>query len=378
MSTSTAPTTTDASDLRVGVIGLGFAGTTHLDAFTALPGATVVALSGQEPARLAELAESRGVPETYADWEDLVARDDLDIVSIGVPNALHHPIAVAALRSGKHVFCEKPLATTADLAAEMVGAATAADRVLEVAYNHRRRADVAYLARYLAEEPIGRVYHSRASWLRRQGVPGIDSWFTNKAAAGGGPLIDLGSHVLDIALSLLGEPRVTHVSAVAYNELGRAGRGGSSGGGPVSSRSSHAFDVEDFASALLRFEDGGSLHLEASWASYSKAHEDISVELLGSEGGVRLHVDNYNTEGTVTIYRDVAGAPTIERPAVQVPAGHHQSVIAEFLDTIRAGETAGGELRFAGHHGEYALHRSRVIDAAYASAAAGHELEVPA
>jgi predicted dehydrogenase len=349
MSTSTAPTSSDAPDLRVGVIGLGFAGTTHLDAFTALPGATVVALSGQEPARLAELAESRGVPETYADWEDLVARDDLDIVSIGVPNALHHPIAVAALRSGKHVFCEKPLATTADLAAEMVEAATAADRVLEVAYNHRRRADVAYLARYLAEEPIGRVYHSRASWLRRQGVPGIDSWFTNKAAAGGGPLIDLGSHVLDIALSLLGEPRVTHVSAVAYNELGRAGRGGSSGGGPVSSRSTHAFDVED-----------------------------ISVELLGSEGGVRLHVDNYNTEGTVTIYRDVAGAPTIERPAVQVPAGHHQSVIAEFLDTIRAGETAGGELRFAGHHGEYALHRSRVIDAAYASAAAGHELEVPA
>jgi predicted dehydrogenase len=171
---------------------------------------------------------------------------------------------------------------------------------------------------------------------------------------------------------------VTHVSAVAYNELGRAGRGGSSGGGPVSSRSTHAFDVEDFASALLRFEDGGSLHLEASWASYSKAHEDISVELLGSEGGVRLHVDNYNTEGTVTIYRDVAGAPTIERPAVQVPSGHHQSVIAEFLETIRAGESAGGELRFAGHHGEYALHRSRVIDAAYASAAAGHELEVPA
>ncbi|HXH33686.1 MAG TPA: Gfo/Idh/MocA family oxidoreductase [Plantibacter sp.] len=376
--TSTTPEQQGAQELRVGVIGLGFAGSTHLDAFTALPGATVVALSGQEPARLAELSGSRGVPDTYADWEDLVARDDLDIVSIGVPNALHHPIAVAALRSGKHVFCEKPLATTAELAAEMVEAATAADRVLEVAYNHRRRADVAYLARYLAEEPIGRVYHSRASWLRRQGVPGIDSWFTNKTAAGGGPLIDLGSHVLDIALSLLGEPRVTHVSAVAYNELGRAGRGGSSGGGPVSNRSSHAFDVEDFASALLRFEDGGSLHLEASWASYSKAHEDISVELLGSEGGVRLHVDNYNTDGTVTIYRDVAGAPTVERPTVHVPAGHHQSVIAEFLDTIRAGERAGGELRFAGHHGEYALHRSRVIDAAYASAAAGHEVEVSA
>jgi predicted dehydrogenase len=361
-------------ELRVGVIGLGFAGSTHLDAYRALPGATVVALAGQEPARLAELAETREVPDTYADWQDLVARDDLDIVSIGVPNALHHPIAVAALDSGKHVFCEKPLATTAALAEEMVAAARRADRVLEVAFNHRRRADVAFIARYLAEHPIGRVYHARASWLRRQGVPGIDSWFTDKQAAGGGPLIDLGSHVLDIALSLLGEPRVTHVSAVAYNELGRAGRGGRAGaGGPVSARSMHEFGVEDFASALLRLDSGASLQLEAAWASYSKADDDIEVELLGSEGGVRLNVHDHATEGTITVYGDALGAPVVSRPDVPVPAGHHRAVIAEFLDAIRAGEDRSAP-RYVGHYGEYALHRSRVIDAAYASAAAGHEV----
>ncbi|ROQ36490.1 putative dehydrogenase [Frondihabitans sp. PhB188] len=372
---TTLPTPTDTTELRVGVVGLGFAGTTHLDAYTALPGARVVALAGQEAGRLAELAETRGVEATYADWQDLVARDDLDIVSIGVPNDLHHPIAMAALESGKHVFCEKPLATTGDLAAEMVAAARAADRVLEVAYNHRRRADVQFLRRELDENPIGRVYHARASWLRRSGVPGIDSWFTSKAAAGGGPLIDLGSHVLDIALYLMGEPTVTAVSAVAYNELGRAGRGGSTRGGPVSARGGHAFDVEDFANALLRFADGSSLQLQASWASYSKAHEDIEVELLGAEGGVRLHVDDYSTDGTVTLYSDVAGAPTVSRPDVHVPAGHHQSVIEEFLATIREGAD-GAAPRYAGHHGEYALHRSRVVDAVYESAAAGREVSV--
>ncbi len=176
MSTRTTTATTDtAPPLRVGVIGLGFAGTTHLDAYTAVPGVEVVALAGQETDRLHELADSRGVPHRYEDWQDLVARDDLDIVSIGVPNALHHPIAVAALESGKHVFCEKPLATTGDQAQEMVDAAVRNDRVLEVAYNHRRRADVQFLSGHLAQRdadgngPLGHVYHARASWLRRAG-----------------------------------------------------------------------------------------------------------------------------------------------------------------------------------------------------------------
>src|SRR4051812_29405879 len=213
-------------DLRVGVIGLGFAGTTALDAFRSLAGVEVVALAGQERPRLEELGTTRGVPHLYHDWEDLVAREDLDIVSIGVPNHLHHPIALAALGSGKHVFCEKPLAPTGALAQEMVDAAMRHDRVLEIAFNHRRRADVQYLRRYLDEHDIGRIYHARASWRRRAGIPGIGSWFTNKAMAGGGPMIDLGPHVLDIALHLLGEPRVTRVSAVTYGELGRQGRGG--------------------------------------------------------------------------------------------------------------------------------------------------------
>lgn len=367
-------TDTSTDDLRVGVIGLGFAGSTHLDAFTDLPGATVVALAGQEPARLEELGRSRGVPHLYADWQDLVARDDLDIVSIGVPNDLHHPIAMAALQSGKHVFCEKPLATTGDLAAEMVAAAKAADRVLEVAYNHRRRADVSFLGDFLADDPIGEIYHARASWLRRSGIPGLGSWFTSRTTAGGGPLIDLGSHVLDIALHLMGEPRVVTASAVTYNELGRRGRGGGTKV-PASSDGTHAFDVEDFASALLRFHTGASLLLQASWASYSKNHEDIEVELLGSTGGARLHVDDYSTDGTLTLYSDVEGVPTVARPAVHVPSGHHRTVIAGFLEAIRQGEGTSTP-RYTNHYGEYALHRSRVVDAIYASAAAGHEVEV--
>jgi predicted dehydrogenase len=370
----TSPSRTDSAEgldptrvLRAGVIGLGFAGTTHLDAYTALPGVEVVALAGQESERLAMLGETRGVPNLYEDWEDLVARDDLDIVSIGTPNFLHHPVAMAALRSGKHVFCEKPLAPTGALAAEMVDAARSANRVLEIAYNHRRRADVQYLSRYLESGPLGSVYHARASWTRRRGIPGLGSWFTSKALAGGGPLVDLGSHVLDIALYLLGEPRVTSVSAVAYSELGKHGRGGRQG--TKTTGSGHLFEVEDFASALLRLDSGGSLQLEASWAGYTKDDDDIAIELLGSTGGARLFVENYATDDTLRLYADVEGEPVTITPQVHVPAGHHQAVIEEFLATIRSGE-------WSTSFGDYALHRSRVLDAVYESAREGREVSV--
>ena len=355
------------TDLRVGVIGLGFAGTTHLDAYAALPGVKVVALAGQEEPRLQELGATRGVPDLYHDWEDLVARDDLDIVSIGVPNHLHHPIAIAALASGKHVFCEKPLANTGDLAQGMSDAARRVNRVLEIAFNHRRRADVQFLSRQLASNDIGRIYHARGSWRRHAGIPGLGSWFTNKEMAGGGPMIDLGSHVLDIVLHLMGEPRVTAVSAVAYGELGRAGRGGATSAGKTGG--TRAFEVEDFASALLRLDDGASIHLEAAWANYSADEEDISVELLGSTGGARLFVRDYATDDTIRLYSESDGVQLTTTPTVHVPHGHHRAVIEEFLATIRSGERANS-------YGEYALHRSRILDAVYESARENKEVPV--
>jgi predicted dehydrogenase len=163
------------------------------------------------------------------------------------------------------------------------------------------------------------------------------------------------------------EPRVTSVSAVAYEELGRAGRGGRAGS--TTTGGTRTFEVEDFASALLRLDTGGSIHLETSWASYSADEEDISVELLGATGGVRLFVRDYATDDTIRIYSDVAGAPAVTVPSVHVPSGHHLSVITEFVATVRSGSWADA-------YGEYALHRSRVIDAVYESARANREVTV--
>ncbi len=366
-SSRTSSATTASAPLRVGIVGLGM-GSVHLEAYAAIPGVEVVALAGKELERRTELGAQYGVPVLLDSWEELVALPDLDIVSVATPNALHHPITIAALAAGKHVFCEKPLALDTAEAREMVAAAIAHDRVLEVAFNHRRRADVQYAKRYLDEVGIGRIYHARASWKRRAGIPGLRSWFTSKRMAGGGALIDLGPHVLDSLLFLLGERKVVAVSAVAHGELGRAGYGAMDRTEQMANDTG-AFEVEDLASALLRFDDGSSAAFEITWAGHTVDDEDISIELLGVDGGLRLFVPRYASDNTLRVYRDVAGRPVDIVPEVHVPGGEHPIVIAEFLEHVRSGQ-------WEHHRGEFALHRTEIIDACYRSAAEGREIRL--
>jgi len=361
------PTVTPSklTPLRVGVIGLGI-GAVHVAAFSGIRGVEVIALAGKEPDRRHELGEQYGVTNLFEHWEDLVALDDVDVVSIATPNLLHHPIALAALAAGKHVFCEKPLALDTAQAREMVDSAIAHDRVLEVAFNHRHRADVQFARSYIETEGIGRVYHSRASWKRRSGIPGLHSWFTNPAMAGGGALIDLGPHVLDSLLFLLGEPRVVAVSAVTHGELGRAGYGAMDRAEQMASDTG-AFDVEDLASALFRLDDGSSVAFEISWAGHTVDDEDISIELLGEDGGIRLFVPRYKSEDTLRIYRDFSGTPLTITPEVSVHGGDHARVITAFVEVVLSGS-------WTEHRGQYALHRTAVLDACYRSAAEGREV----
>jgi predicted dehydrogenase len=198
--------------LRAGVVGLGYAGEQHLKIFVRVPGVEPVALASLEEDRLGELGGRYGVPDLYTSWEELVARDDLDIVSIGAPNNLHAPIAIAALEGGRHVLCEKPLARNGAEAQRIVSAARKADRAVHIAFTQRERGDVQALKRHIEEGNLGRIYHAKATWMRRNGIPGMGGWFTSKELAGGGPLIDLGVHMIDMAIYLMGEPEVQTVS----------------------------------------------------------------------------------------------------------------------------------------------------------------------
>ena len=218
-----------------------------------------------EPARRTR-REVRHPARLYRDWKDLVADGGFDVVSVAVPTFLHAPIAVGALDAGIHVLSEKPIARNGVEAQTMVDAAHAAGRVLEVAFNHRRRGDIEALKSAIDAGQIGRPYFAKAAWLRRQGIPGLGSWFTNREMAGGGPLIDIGVHVLDYALDLFGEPQVLAVSACTHSELGPRGRGGN--GSYTAAAENNSFEVEDLASLpSCAWRAAASLLIETSWAS---------------------------------------------------------------------------------------------------------------
>lgn len=368
MSTATNPGAATGADtgatIKAAVIGLGWAGQQHMDAYATLPGVELVAIAGMEDGPRAELGEKYGVTRLYRDWHELVEDGGIDVVSVAVPTFLHAPIAVGALEAGIHVLSEKPIARTADEAQAMVDAAHTADRVLEVAFNHRRRGDIEALKAAIDAGQIGRPYHARAIWLRRAGIPALGSWFTNREMAGGGPLIDIGVHVLDYALHLFGEPTVTAVSAVTHSELGSRGRGGAAGN---KQDVGSAYEVEDLASLLLRLEGGGSIVLETSWAAYRPAGDEFGITIYGTEGGADLRVVDYAPAGELTIFTG-EGEATSDVNVAADPGRGHLAVVETFLEHVA--DTAN----WAQYDGSRALDRARVIDAAYESARRGAEV----
>jgi predicted dehydrogenase len=355
-----------SNKLRVGIIGAGV-GRAHAEGYAALPDRVdLAAIAGLDTERVLALAAKYGVKQTYREYQDLLASPDIDAVSIAVPNALHAPVTIEALQAGKHVLVEKPLARNAAEGRSMIAAAEQAGKVLMISFNHRQRNDVQWLRRYIESGALGKIYYAKAYWMRRKGIPGLNSWFVNKEQAGGGPLIDLGVHVLDIAMFLLGEPKPLAVSASTYAEFGPRGLKGWEW--KQSTGASVHYEVEDLATAFIRLEGGTTMLLEASWATHSSAGDDYGVVIYGTEGGAELTIKNYGHENTVRLFTDVHGLPYDSMPAIPRGGGHVQ-VVERFVAAILDGAPAIPGAREG-------LRRAEVIDACYASATAGREVTI--
>ena len=271
------------------------------------------------------------------------------------------------------MLSEKPIALDGAEAQRMVRAARKADRVLDVAFNHRQRGDIQKLKALIDEGRLGRPYYAKAWWLRRTGIPTVGSWFTRREFAGGGPLVDIGVHVLDWSLFLLGDPKVVAVSASTYDLLATNGFGaGSSGGykGKTGAGDGEApqFDVEDLASVFMRLHDGGTLLVEASWAAHRRDGDEFGITMYGTDAGAELIVDNYAPKGDLQVFTDDGG----EAVATRVPVKHgraHKAVIEQFVDKIRAGD-------WRRYDGAGAAALARVVDACYLSAAEQREVRL--
>ncbi|RKN84906.1 Gfo/Idh/MocA family protein [Paenibacillus ginsengarvi] len=347
---------------RLGIIGAGNIGAVHAGEFSKLADLCEIAAITDVAKPLAESrAKQFGIPVVEESPEKLIENRDIDAVIIGVPNKFHADLAIAALEAGKHVLLEKPMGLDSEHAKRIVRAQRATGNVLMV--SHQMRWDwVPLQVKKQAEAgALGRIYSAKTGWYRRKGIPGWGTWFTRKDMSGGGPLIDIGVHMLDLALYLMGDPKPVAVSGAVYAEFGPKKKGIGTWGTP---NWNGVWDVEDLSTALIRMEDGSTLTLEVSWAVHMDTDSKPFIHLMGSEGGASIR----GAEGkflTEAFDRDM-------EVALKTPAndeGPRIRLSRHFLDCVLNG-TQPLPSAITG------LTNNLIIDAIYESSRTGSEVKL--
>lgn len=276
----------------VGVIGCGSIGMFHLDRYVKLKEAEVVAACDIDEQALKEVKARFGVENLYVDYHDLLERDDVEAVSVCLPNYLHAPVTIEALKAGKHVLCEKPPALNSREVEEMFNTAKKAGRKLLIGLTRRYASITSVAKSYVEDGFLGEVYMAKCGWLRRKGIPGMGSWFTTKSMAGSGAVFDIGVHALDTTFWLMGDFKAKSVVASTYAKFGPKGKGAGRWGKPVPGG---PFDVEDLGMAFIRMESGATVFMEVSWASFAP-REGFYVHLFGDKAGLEYPVMRFVTE----------------------------------------------------------------------------------
>ena len=317
------------SKLRIGVIGLGM-GQGHVQVFNDLPRSEVVAICDKDKAWLDHCKQAWGTRHAFSSWEDLVTCDEVDAVAVCLPTIFHDPVTIAALKAGKHVLCEKPMAANAEKAQAMADAAKASGKTLMISYNQRFGSDIQYLKKYIDEGHLGDIYFVRTAWRRSMGAfPTSDAaratgkysrnWF-NEKSMGGGVCTDLGSHIVDLAMYLTGFPKVKQVVGMAYSKFL-----------PESLKSIGAVgDADDHSVGFAKFENGMSMQIEASFGSYIE-HEKIVQAFYGDKGGAHRESGQ-----PVKLFGQTAGQYSTTIPRIDMPGS---SPMEHFVDCVLDGKT---------------------------------------
>lgn len=272
--------------LKGAIIGCGgIANVAHAAAY-GKGRAEIVALCDIIPEKMDKIERRLGVKANkYTDYKELIEKEKLDFVDICTPNYLHADIAIYAMQHGINAFSEKPDTVSVEKVLEMQKVQQETNTHLMVMRNNRYWYSTVELKKMIEKGEFGEIYTGRCGWIRKRGIPGKGGWFTTKAQSGGGPLIDLGVHMIDLAIYLMGNPKAVAVTGSTYNKFackddsqdsvhskfGEAVEGGT-------------FDVEDLAIGFIKFDNGASLQIEFSWAS-NIDKESSFVELRGEEKG---------------------------------------------------------------------------------------------
>ncbi|ADB59325.1 oxidoreductase domain protein [Haloterrigena turkmenica DSM 5511] len=350
----------------IGIVGLGGMGNLHARSVQEL-GATVV--TGADPVvdQRSQFADEFGA-RTYETHEELVVDEAVDAVIVTTPNRFHEPIAVAALEAGCDVLVEKPLAHTLESAERIAEAAAREDGICMVGFHNRHAASMAMFDKQHARGRFGDLTHVEANYVRRRGVPGPGSWFTNPELAGGGALLDIGVHALDLALYALDFPEIVEVSGVTQTAFGTSEEyADPEGFGDNWDAEAETYEVDDSVSAFIRCTDGQTISLEAAWAT--NREESMDFRVRGTQSGAQFTIGDTNLQileaGTAGCdhYADVnmSGDATVTGYVEQ------DERFLEAVATAGAPET---------NTVEEALTVQRVIDAIYRSSESGRATQL--
>ncbi len=347
--------------LKVGIIGLGGIAHTHVPGWQASPHAELVAGADVNEAVFPAWREKHGVAKLYTDPADIINDPGIDIVDICSPNMVHAEQAIAALSAGKHVICEKPLAPAPEAIRRMIAARDRSGKLLMTAQHFRFRGVSQAMKDEIRRGALGEVYHAR-SWMLRRGFLPVRPTFIYKKNSGGGPCIDIGVHILDLTLWLMGHPKPVAVSGVARTALARLpGAFSQWGRVPVP----NDIDVEDFAAAFVRFDTGATLVLEVSWLlHHNTAGEEARVWLYGTQGGCEWPKAEFMSSDAAT-RQYYNNALQITQDTLEP----HALECVEFARAVAEGLPSPVPP-------EESLHVQTILDGIYRSQEAGKEVEV--
>jgi len=352
---------------KIAIIGAGGMAAYHTTGFRQA-GAEIIALADVNKTAAERSAAQYGIDNVYTDVAEMLrALPELDAVSIIVPNKFHAPLALQALKAGKHVFCEKPPALNAKEAAAMKAAAEKVKRRLMFNFNNRARPESYAMMEHIAQGAVGTINTCQAKWIRRTGIPGFGGWFTNKALSGGGPLIDL-LHMIDLGLYFMGYPEPAHILARTFND--HITDKSFKGPWGIPDVAKGVTDVEAAAHGFVTFKTGQAMSFAVSWAEMNK-REEVSVTFQGTKaGGMVQRLFNYDgiddtAIDTCELYTHEHGRP-VNRNII-VPPDAPMGRVRSAINFIRAIEGDEAPLNTP----DQAVSLMKIIDGAYKSAATG-------
>ena len=353
-----------ATKVKIGIIGCGAIGLVHADAYAKVPDAELVAMSDLYSDRLQEKAQKYHVSKIFSDYHQLLADPEIDAVSICVPNYMHAPIAMDAFKAGKHVLLEKPMTLNAALAQDIIAARDASGKKLQMGMVWRQKDEARIVKDAIVSGRLGEVYQIRVKLIRRRGIPGLGGWFTTKACSGGGGLIDIAVHFLDLVMWATDYWEPTRVSAKVYGKFGTPIKDYhyiSMWAGPP--KMDGVFDVDDYAAGFVRFGKKATLSFEVAWAC--NAEDESYVEFLGDKGGVKCG----SNSGKTVFHTEVGGKIS----DITVNYNNSTDCFVEQCSQFIAAIQGKGEIPATGEQG---LQTMRLLDAIYRSSDADQEVEV--